>query len=416
MIIDFKNDRAFFEGVPIQDIIDVCETPFYLYSQRKIIKNYSILKKKLSSDIFFSIKSNSNQGILKLMNNLGSGADCVSAGEVTRSLEAGFSPDKIIYEGVGTSKHDLEYAVKQNIKLINIESIDEIHLINKIGINNQKTINIGVRLNIDIDGKTIEKISTGKRTDKFGVSVSSLNEVILLAKSLKKINLIGISCHIGSQIHDILIFEKVFRKMKEIAESISLENIDLNYIDLGGGFAVNYEKEDDDLDLDSIGKLKQSIFKDTPYKISFEPGRYLIAKAGIIVTKILTSKNNGGINFLIADSGMHTLIRPAMYNAFHRVEAINKNNEKIMKYTIAGPICESSDIIRKDINLPMQSIDDYIIIHDTGAYGATMSSDYNSRGRPSEVLVFKDNFSVIRNKEKISDTIKRDNIPDWLKN
>ena len=414
MKIQFKKNIPFFEGVNIEDIIQSCSTPFYLYSQKNIKETYDDLRNALASEIFFAVKANSNQAILRLIKNCGAGADVVSSGELQRAIHAGFDPSKIIFEGVGKSKEDIKNAIQQNIRLIYVESINELNCINNIGSETNKIINIGVRLNPDVDANTLDKISTGKKTDKFGISLDRLNEIITIAQSSNYINLIGFSCHIGSQINNISIFEKVFRIMKETAQFALSSGIALKHLDLGGGFAVNYEKNYNDLDILGIGKLLNSIFKDVPYRLSFEPGRYLVAKAGVIITKILTSKENGSINFLITDAGMHTLLRPAMYGAIHRIEPLNNLNEKHLCYTIAGPICESSDIISKDIRLPMQKEENYLAIHDVGAYGAVMASQYNSRELPKEILVNQNKFFVIHQNKTISEIIKHDKIPDWL--
>jgi len=414
MYIQRKDNVPFFEGVNINDVINSCNTPFYLYSQKVITDTYNLLKDSLSSEIFFAVKANPNQAILKLMKNCGAGADVVSIGEIQRALNVGFHPNKIIFEGVGKSKKDIEYAVDKNIRLINVESIGELELVNQIGKNFNKAINIGVRLNPDIDGQTLDKISTGKKTDKFGIPLPELKNIISLMQSYNYVNLKGISCHVGSQIHDISIFEKIFKTMK-IAAALALSlGIELEHVDLGGGIGVDYKNNQNEVNIGDLKKLISKFFSDAPYSISFEPGRYLVAKSGIIITRILTTKENGGINFLITDAGMQTLIRPAMYGALHRIEALNDLAGENIKYTIAGPICESSDIVAKDIILPEQKINNYLVIHDTGAYGATMASNYNSRGIPSEVLVHENKFSVIHQEEKTSDIIKRDSIPNWL--
>jgi diaminopimelate decarboxylase len=414
MNIQFRNNMPFFEGVSINEITHSCNTPFYIYSQKIITDTYKVLQDSLSSEIFFAVKANPNQSILKLMKNCGAGADVVSIGEMHRALNVGFHPNKIIFEGVGKSKEDIEYAVEKNIRLINVESIGELGLVNQIGKNFNKIINVGVRLNPDIDGQTLDKISTGKKTDKFGIPLHQLKNIISLMQTYNYISLKGISCHVGSQIHDISIFEKIFETMKDAAEIALSSGIELEHVDLGGGFGVNYEKDQNEININDLKKLIVKFFNDVPYKISFEPGRYLVAKSGVIITKILTTKENGGINFLITDAGMQTLIRPAMYGAQHRIEALNDISKKDVRYTVAGPICESSDILAKNIILPEQKINNYLVIYDTGAYGATMASNYNSRGIPAEVLVNESEFFIIHKEEKIFDIIKRDSIPNWL--
>lgn len=414
MNLHFNDNQPFIEEVYINDIINSHSTPFYLYSQKIINDTFNNLKKNLSGEILYAVKANSNQSILKLLKNCGAGADVVSVGELERCINAGFDPNKIIFEGVGKSEKDIEFAIKQNIKLINVESFDELTLINNIGKKMNKIIKIGIRLNPDIDSQTLGKISTGNKTDKFGIELNQLDKIILQIELSSNVSLDGISCHIGSQIHNINTFKKVFETMKKTASLILSKKISLKYVDLGGGFGVNYEENQNEFDIKGLGDLIKSIFSNEPYEISFEPGRYLVAKAGILITKILTLKKNGGINFLITDAGMQTFIRPAMYNAFHRIEALNDLNENNELYTIAGPICESSDIISKEIYLPKQKTGNYLAIHDVGAYGAVMASNYNSRGLPSEILIHQNKFAIINIEETISELIKKTPIPNWL--
>ena len=351
MIISFKNDKPFIEGVCLDELTTAIETPFYLYSQKSITDAYKKLKDSLNTKIFFSVKANSNQAIISLMKSLGAGADVVSAGELERALRAGISPDKIIFEGVGKSLNDIEYAVHSNIRQINIESMEELNMINAIGQRLNKKIFIGVRLNPDIDSQSHYKISTGRKTDKFGITFDVLPDLCSEIKKSEQIQLNGISCHIGSQIHDIKIFEKVFNKMKKATEIIKENDLSIDHLDLGGGFGVVYDDEKE-LNLKELSSLISSVFKNTAYDISFEPGRYLVANAGVVITKILTTKTSESVNFLITDAGMQTLLRPAIYNAFHNIIALtNISNDKI-EYTVAGPICESSDILAKKFYYP----------------------------------------------------------------
>ncbi len=413
-MLTYKNNNPYIEGTSLYDLVKVCETPFYAYSQKKIVDQVNKTKQILGKNIFYSIKSNSNQAILKLMNSLDIGADVVSIGELKRALEAGFDPNKIIFEGVGKSKQDLLYAMHKNIRLINTESLEEIKLLDSLANDKNKIVDIGVRLNPDIDGETLSKISTGKKTDKFGIEINNLDKIIELVKSCKSLNLIGVSCHIGSQISKIEAYKNTFYQMKKAADKFMQSGIRIKHIDLGGGFHVKYKGSDPEFNIEMIKAELDSCFAQTNYELSFEPGRYLIAEAGVIVTSIITIKNNGGVDYLIVDAGMNTLIRPAMYGANHEILAIDLKSEESMEYAIAGPICESSDIFSKNVKLTKQKIGNLLVIKNTGAYGKVMSSNYNSRPLPYEILVNKDNYAIIYSPEKFEETIEADVIPSWL--
>ncbi len=413
-MLEFKNKIPFIEDTSLHDILKVCKTPFYLYSQKIIEQKVEMTKKILGKNIFFSIKSNSNQAILRLMQSLKVGADVVSIGELKRSLSAGFSPSKIIFEGVGKSKEDLVYAIQKNIRLINTESFEEIKLLQRLALEKNKVIDIGVRLNPNVDGGTISKISTGKKTDKFGIEITKIENLANLISDCSNLNLISISCHIGSQINNIDAYKNTFNEMKNAADRFVSLGINIKHVDLGGGFHIQYNKNDPKFKIEDVKTELDICFNSSNYEISFEPGRYLIAEAGILVTSIITSKQNGGINYLIVDAGMNTLVRPAMYNAYHEIESINNKSVNIQNYTVAGPICESSDIFIKDLLLPEQKMGDILIIRNTGAYGKVMSSTYNSRPLPAEVLVNKQNFAMIYSSDKIEKNIEEDIIPSWL--
>ena len=413
MTIFFKKEKPFIEGINLNQVIKKIDTPFYIYSQKSIIDRYKKLKLSLNSELFFSVKANSNLAILALMKSLGSGADVVSNGELIRALSVGFSASKIIYEGVGKSQHDIKFAIKKNIRQINVESIEELKLINSLGQHMKKNVNIGIRINPNIDSNTIDKITTGRKTDKFGIPISKLNKICLALKNLKNLNLKGISCHVGSQISDIEIFNKVFIKMKNAADLFEKKGFIIENLDLGGGFGISYNGKGE-INLKKLSKIKNKIFKNKNYNISFEPGRYLVAKSGSLITKILTCKKNSTINFLITDAGMHTFLRPSMYKSVHKILSFKKKGIK-ETYTIAGPICESSDILAKNVKLTKQKSGNYLAICDTGAYGFVMASNYNSNVLPPEVLIYKNKFHVIRKKENILKLIKKDIIPSWLK-
>ena len=413
-MLQYKNNKPYIEGVLIDDIIKTQVTPIYIYSQNRIEKNYTALKDNLVGDIFYSVKANSNQAIIKLINSMGGGFDVVSTGELKRCLRAGANPEKIIFEGVGKSEEDILFAINNNIRLINAESFEELEKINRIGKSLRKEINIGIRINPDIDSQTLEKISTGKKSDKFGISINEINTIHSLITKYNNLKLIGISCHIGSQIFNLEIFDKVFKTMKDVVNSFIQSGVNIKYLDLGGGIGVQYNHSDPNIDLLELKKLIDLNFTDVPYELSFEPGRYLVANAGIILTKIITTKKNSGTNFLITDAGMNTFIRPSLYNAKHLIEPINNNAVNNFKYTIAGPICESSDVFAKNIEMLEQKSGDYLVIHGTGAYGAVMSSNYNTRELPAEILINKSSIAVIRERENIESVIDNDIIPSWL--
>ena len=413
-MIYYHNKKTFIEGVSIEEIARSHATPFYVYSQNKIEDIFKKLESALNTEIFYAVKANSNQAIIKLMTTLGAGADVVSVGELERAIVAGVDPKKIIFEGIGKTNKDISFAISRNIRLINVESIDELQRINSIALKQNKIVDIGLRLNPNIDGQTIDKISTGKKTDKFGIDTEKLANIFQVLEVSKNVNLIGISCHVGSQIFNINVFSEIFKKMKKNAQLFINKGYLIKHVDLGGGLGVTYQQNKEVLKLELVKSEMDKCFKNVAYQLSFEPGRYLVANAGILVTSVVTIKNNGGINFLITDAGMHSLIRPALYQAHHDIEAVDKSNNELINYTVAGPICESSDIFDKNISLPKQKVGNIIIIKDTGAYGKVMASNYNSRGLPIEILVNNNIFFKIHQPLTTKEFIRQDTIPEWL--
>ncbi len=413
MSIVFKNDAPYIEEKNLIDLLKSIETPFYIYSQKNIKENLLELKSYLDSDIYFAIKANSNQAIIELLNKEGVGADVVSVEELQRALLAKVDSKKIIFEGVGKSSKDLEFAINKDIRQINVESIQELEMINQISKNNNKNTSIGIRVNPDIDSKSIDKISTGKKNDKFGITFDNLPAVCNIINNFKNVKFLGLSCHVGSQIFDLDIFSNTFDRMLEAIKICSSNSLKVEHLDLGGGFGVNYENNAIKFNLEGLSKLIKLKFQNPHYTISFEPGRYLVANAGFLLTKIITIKKNSNTNFIITDAGMHTLLRPALYNSFHNIIPINKKGDKTY-YTIAGPICESSDILAKNILIPKQNVDDYLIICDVGAYGSVMASNYNSRGLPAEILINSNKHKIIRDKENIQTMIEKDKVPEWI--
>ena len=415
MTIVFNNRVPYVEGINLNELVKITPTPFYIYSQKSIEDAYAEIKNKLKKKIFYSIKANSNQAIIAFINSLGAGADVVSVEEMERALAAGIEPNKIIYEGVGKSQSDIINAIQKNIRQINVESLEELLQINTIGKNLNKKVNIGLRLNPDIDGNTHDKISTGRKTDKFGIDFNQLTKICPLIKSFNNIKLKGISCHIGSQIFELQIFKNTFIKMKKGLEILNSYGLTIEHLNLGGGFGISYDDTKNNFNFNDLADLINNIFPSPNFEISFEPGRYLVAKAGILITKIITTKYNNKTNYLITDAGMQTLLRPALYDAFHKIIPLSQNNIKI-NYTIAGPICESSDVFSKNIILSEQKTGNYLAICDVGAYGSVMASNYNSKCLPAEIMICNKKYSIIRQQENISSLIQKDIIPKWIKN
>tara|TARA_Y100000590_G_C15661434_1_gene992804 strand:+ start:386 stop:1627 length:1242 start_codon:yes stop_codon:yes gene_type:complete len=413
MLIDYENNYLKIENVSITELSKKYSTPFYVYSTKIINQNYNKLRSNLNSNIYYSVKANSNQAFISLFSKLGAGADVVSGEELRRSLSADVKPSKIIFEGVGKSQNDIILAIKNNIKQINVESLEELELINIVSKNLNCKANIGIRINPDVEAETDNKISTGRKSDKFGINFIEIPEVIKKINNLKNIKFIGLSCHIGSQIFSLRVYENMFKKMKQAVNIFHENNLNIENLNLGGGMGFDYTKKKI-FNINGLGKLVKKYFSNIPYNISFEPGRYLTANSGILITKIVMTKVSNKTNFLIVDAGMNTLLRPALYNAFHNIiPAINKKYK--INYCVAGPICESSDIFVKNILLPKQNINDILIIEDVGAYGSVMSSNYNSKIFPTEIMVDDKNHSIIRSSQSIDKLINLDNIPDWIR-
>ena len=412
MVLNYKNEFLKIEKVDILKIAKEYPTPIYVYSANMIEKNYNDLKSKLKKNIYYSVKANSNQAIISLLSRLGSGTDVVSGEELLRVLSAGVKSNKIIFEGVGKTRNDLVIAIENNIKQINVESIGEFKLIDDVAKSLNKKANVGVRINPDIDAKTHDKISTGRKNDKFGIGFNEIEESIKTITSLKNIKFNGISCHIGSQIFSLDVFNKMFAKIKEAEKIYSNNNLKIQNLNLGGGMGYDYEKKKS-FDIGGLSLLVNKFFSNENYEISFEPGRYLVANSGVLITKILMIKESENNNFLIIDAGMNTLLRPALYKAFHNIVPLNKQKDKI-DYCVVGPICENSDIFLRKISLPKQKIGDLLAIEDVGAYGSVMSSNYNSKILPAEIMVKDNKYEIIRNSQSLDDLISRDNVPSWI--
>ena len=402
----YKKKIFHVENISTEKLASKFGTPLYCYSLLKLKNNVINFKnyfKKINPLICFSVKSNANTKILREIKKLNCGADVVSKGEIIKAIKAGINNKKIVFSGIGKELSELKYAVKKNILLINVESISELLNIEKLAKIYNKKIDIGIRLNPNVDAKTIKKISTGKEEDKFGVSEKEFLNLVKYSKLSKLINLKCLSIHIGSQ---ILSHKPYGQMLKVIDKIIKKSNHIFEYVDLGGGMGVPYEKNSKKLNFNTYNSLINKFLKKNKCKIIFEPGRSLIANAGILISKIIYIKKNKNKTFIILDAGMNDLMRPALYGAKHRIISTKKNNRKINGiFEFVGPICESTDTFLTTRKFQSIKEGDNLIICDVGAYGMSLASNYNVRPMPAEILIKSSKIQIIKKRQKLIDII-----------
>ena len=413
----FKSNILHVEKVSIKNLIEKFGTPFYCYSANTIIKKFNEFKKHFGNSnviICYAVKANPNIAILKILSKLGCGAEVVSIGELLRTLKAGIPNNKIVFSGVGKTYEELEYAIKKNILQINIESFEELELILKISKKLKKKVNLGLRINPNVNAKTHSKITTGTKSDKFGLDIKTAEKIYKNYNNNPSVKTMGLSIHIGSQITNITPFVKAFSKIKKLIKKMKKNKIIINNLDLGGGIGIRYNMEKT-ISIASYAKKVLSISKQLKCNIILEPGRILVAESGILVSKILYIKKNTKNNFAIIDAGMNDLMRPALYNSEHSIENIIQKRKGLKKnYTVVGPICETTDTFIKKNSINELKMNDLIFFKNVGAYGASMSSTYNSRPIIPEILVYKKHFGIVRNKENVIKQIAKEKIPNWI--
>ena len=400
--IRYKNNNLFVENVSVRRLASKSGTPFYLYSEGNIIENFKSFSNSFKNSkplICFSVKANSNIHILKVLKKMGSGADVVSGGELLKAIKSGIKPNKIVFSGVGKTEDEIKLAIKKNILLINVESENEAVLINKIAGNLKKRIAIGIRLNPDIDAPTHKKISTGKAEDKFGLSKKNLISFCLNIEKLKNLELKAISVHIGSQI----LSENPFKKTLKVLEDIIRKTkINFKFVDLGGGFGITYKKNDKKINLKSYSSLVEKFRKKYNCNIIFEPGRAIVGSTAILVTKVQYLKKGSNKTFAILNAGMNDFMRTALYDAVHNIIPVIKNNKKHKgPLEFVGPICETTCKFIKYNKYQKLNQSDYVAILDVGAYGASLSSNYNTKPLIAEMIINKSKARVIRKKQDI---------------
>ena len=407
--LKFKNKKLFFENIAISKVATRIKTPFYLYSLGQLRFNFNNFKKsfkKINPIICFSVKSNSNLKLISELKKLGSGADVVSIGELKIALKAGISPKKIVFSGVGKTEEELDFAIKKKILLINAESEAEIRAINKIAKKNNKIVSVGIRINPNISAKTNKKISTGKKDNKFGVSMNACLEIFSNQYNYEYLRFEAISVHIGSQIMDITPFKKVLNALSNFNKKINLIGINLKYIDLGGGTGIPYSSSEKNFNLQQYSNLVHKFKKINNVEIIFEPGRSICGNTGVLVSKIIYLKDAPVKKFIIIDAAMNDLIRPALYGAKHQIYPLLKNSSTIKKNTeFVGPVCESSDTFISYNKYQKLNEGDYVCIDNIGAYGRSLASNYNTRPYSAEILINKNTYQIIKQRQKLESLI-----------
>ena len=410
----YKGNELYCEGVAVERIAREVGTPFYLYSNATLEHHFKVFD-EVFSDVphitCYAVKANSNIAILDIFGRLGGGADIVSGGELFRALRAGMSPDKIVYSGVGKKVDEIDFALKSDILMFNVESPQELRVINDRAGALGKKARIAIRVNPDVDPKTHPYISTGLKKSKFGIDIKRALDEYRHARELKNIEIAGVDCHIGSQITQIEPFRDAIRKIKELVLIMKSEGLEIKYLDLGGGLGIPYNAEEPPHPFD-YGKTLMEEVRDLGCTLILEPGRVIVGNAGILVTKVLYTKEGEEKSFVIVDAGMNDLIRPSIYGSFHFIQPVIKEERKDVMVDVVGPICESGDFLAKERQMPEARPGELLAVMSAGAYGFAMASNYNSRPRVAEVLVQGDQYHVIRKREGYEDLIRMEKIPD----
>jgi diaminopimelate decarboxylase len=417
---EFKyiNNNLYCEKVKVQDLARKYGTPLYVYSYHTLISHFLKLQdafKPISPLVCYSVKANSNLAILKALVDKGAGLDIVSGGELHRALQVGCPAEKIVYASVGKTDKEIEEAIRHKILFFNVESVPELENINRIAKNLGRVVQVAIRINPDVEPKTHKYITTGKITNKFGIDFKAARQILLLRKVFSNVGINGLHIHIGSQITESAPYVAAIDKIVDFIAELRKKGIKLEYFNIGGGLGIIYDKETPQTAQKFADKIMPLLEK-TGLKIIIEPGRFIVGNAGVLVTKVLYLKSTPKKKFIIVDGGMNDLIRPALYEAYHQILplSVKSGGQKTEKVDVVGPICESGDFFAKERRLAKVKSGDYLAVMSTGAYGFSMSSNYNSRRRAEEIMVAGDQNFIIRKRESVKDLTRNEIIPAFL--
>ena len=413
---EYRQGELWCEGVRLSQIAAAVGTPAYVYSTATLERHYRAFDDAFRGEalIAYAVKANSNLSVLKTLADLGAGADTVSEGEIRRALAAGVPPERIVFSGVGKTREEIDYALSIGVAEINVESEPELELIAEVAAAKGLRAPIALRVNPDVAAGGHAKIATGKAENKFGVPFAEARRLYARASNNAHLRPVGVACHIGSQITDLAPFEAAFRRMRSLVEDLRLEGMTVERLDLGGGLGVPYFNQPEPPHPSAYAEMVRRVTRGLDVRLAFEPGRAIAANAGVLLTRVIhINARPEGRKFLVVDAAMNDLIRPAMYDAFHDIRAVLPREERAV-YDVVGPICETGDTFARDRELPRFEAGDLAAFMSAGAYGGTMSSEYNSRPLAAEVLVRGDRFAVVRKRPTYEDMLAREPLAEWL--
>lgn len=407
------------EDVPIPEIAEAVGTPFYCYSTATLTRHYKVFSEALSgldATICFAVKANANLAVIRTLVNLGAGCDVVSEGELRLALKAGAAPSRIVFSGVGKTTEELQLAIDTGVGQINVESEPELDLLSKLASAAGKRVRIALRVNPDVNSGGHDKITTGRKEDKFGIEWTLAPKLYRKAHKLPGIDASAVAVHIGSQITDLLPFEVAFTRVRDLVLMLRNEGIAIDHLDLGGGLGVPYDHATNDLPPTpaAYGEMVRRTVGALGCKLAFEPGRLLVGNAGILVSKVIFIKEGASRRFTVVDAGMNDLIRPAMYDAVHEILPVTEARGDAQATDVVGPVCETSDRFALGVTLPNLKAGDLVAFMTAGAYGAAMSSTYNSRPLVPEVLVSGQSFAIVRRRPSFAEMTALEQLPVWL--
>lgn len=409
----YRKDALYAEDVPLERIARQVGTPVYVYSRATLERHFQVLDDAfapLPHLLCYSVKANSTLAMLSLLSKQGSGFDIVSGGELFRVLKAGGEPKRIVFSGVGKTDDEIAMALDAGILMFNVESEEELLAVARVAKRRRKQAPVALRVNPDVDAKTHPYIATGLKESKFGIPMRRAAELYRRERSNRNLALVGVDCHIGSQMTELGPVTEAMRRVGRLFETLRSEGLPFEYLDAGGGLGITYSEEAPPTPVEYARAVADAL-KGIPLTLILEPGRVLVGNAGILVSRVLYRKQNGSRRFVVIDAGMNDLLRPALYGAHHEVQPVRKRAAKRLKADLVGPVCESSDAFARQRRLPELETGELVALMSAGAYGMSMSSNYNSRPRPAEVLVDGRRYEVIRERETFEDLVRGECIP-----